>query len=102
MRELSCQFIPYNSDLDFALFDEIELVDCGDCDVILANAEKTFANAQRDIGAILDAGAIPATLGGDHSITIPAVARLPSATRIRDWSCSTRISTRRSTSPARP
>jgi guanidinobutyrase len=40
---------------------------------VLANAEKTFARAERDIGEILAAGAIPATLGGDHSITIPAV-----------------------------
>ena len=40
---------------------------------ILANAEKTFANGERDIGQILEAGAIPVTLGGDHSVTIPAV-----------------------------
>jgi agmatinase len=73
MRDISCQFIPYNAELDFDLSASLKLVDCGDCDVVLANAERTFANAQRDIGAILDAGAIPVTLGGDHSISIPAV-----------------------------
>ena len=48
-------------------------VDCGDCDIALANAAKTFERAEADIGEILAAGALPVTLGGDHSITIPAV-----------------------------
>lgn len=73
MREVSCQFLPYNATLDFDLGEALNPVDCGDCDIVLANAEKTFARAQVDIGAILDAGALPVTLGGDHSITIPAV-----------------------------
>jgi agmatinase len=73
IREISSQFLSYNATWDFDLVEALSPVDCGDCDVILANAEKTFANAERDIGEILAAGAIPATLGGDHSITIPAV-----------------------------
>ena len=73
IREVSCQFLPYNATLDFDLIEALYPVDCGDCDIALANAEKTFARAQADIGAILDAGALPVTLGGDHSITIPAV-----------------------------
>jgi agmatinase len=73
IREVSCQFLPYNATLDFDLIDALNPVDTGDCDIVLANAEKTFANAQADIGAILAAGALPVTLGGDHSITIPAV-----------------------------
>jgi agmatinase len=73
IREISSQFLSYNATWDFDLVEALNPVDCGDCDVVLANAEKTFANAERDIGQILDAGAIPATLGGDHSVTIPAV-----------------------------
>lgn len=73
IREVSCQFLPYNATLDFDLGEALNPVDCGDCDIVLANAEKTFARAQADIGAILEAGALPVTLGGDHSITIPAV-----------------------------
>ncbi|MDX6703850.1 MAG: guanidinobutyrase [Baekduia sp.] len=73
IREVSCQFLPYNATLDFDLIAALNPVDCGDCDVVLANAEKTFARAQADIGAIIDANALPVTLGGDHSITIPAV-----------------------------
>lgn len=73
IREISGQFLTYNATWDFDIVEALNPVDCGDCDVILANAEKTFANGERDIGQILEAGAIPATLGGDHSVTIPAV-----------------------------
>jgi agmatinase len=73
IREISSQFLSYNATWDFDLVEALNPVDCGDGDVVLANAEKTFANAERDIGEILAAGAIPATLGGDHSVTIPAV-----------------------------
>jgi agmatinase len=73
IREVSCQFLPYNATLDFDLIEALNPVDCGDCDVALANPEKTFARAQADIGAIIDSGALPVSLGGDHSVTIPAV-----------------------------
>jgi agmatinase len=73
IREVSCQFLPYNAMLDFDLIEALHPVDCGDCDIALANADRTFARAQRDISAILAAGALPVTLGGDHSVTIPAV-----------------------------
>ena len=73
IREISSQFLSYNATWDFDLVEALNPVDCGDGNVMLANAEKTFANAERDIGEIVAAGAIPATLGGDHSVTIPAV-----------------------------
>lgn len=73
IRDVSCQFLPYNATLDFDLVEALRPVDCGDCDIALANPERTFARAQADLRAILEAGALPVTLGGDHSITIPAV-----------------------------
>ncbi len=73
IREISAQFLSYNSDLDFDIIEALSPVDCGDTAVIPGNAEKTFAKSQADIGEILAAGALPVTLGGDHSITIPAV-----------------------------
>jgi agmatinase len=73
IREISGQFLTYNATWDFDLVEALNPVDCGDCDVVLANAEKTFARAETDIAQILNAGALPATLGGDHSVTIPAV-----------------------------
>jgi guanidinobutyrase len=73
MREVSCQFLSYNARLDFDLVDALTPVDCGDCEIALANPERTFEHAESDLQQILDAGAFPVTLGGDHSITIPAV-----------------------------
>ena len=73
IRDVSVQLLTYNAVLDFDVADALHPVDCGDCDIALANPEKTFARAQADLEAILDAGALPVTFGGDHSITIPAV-----------------------------
>lgn len=73
IREISSQFLTYNATWDFDLVEALNPVDCGDCDVVLANAERTFERAERDIGQIIAAGAVPGTLGGDHSVTIPAV-----------------------------
>jgi agmatinase len=73
IREISGQFLTYNATWDFDLVEALNPVDCGDCDVVLANAERTFERAEADIAQILAAGAVPATLGGDHSVTIPAV-----------------------------
>ncbi len=73
IREISSQFLTFNATWDFDLVEALNPVDCGDCDVVLANAERTFARAEADISAMLTAGALPATIGGDHSVTIPAV-----------------------------
>ena len=73
IREVSVQFLSYNATLDFDVVDALNPVDCGDCDIALANPQKTFERAQADIASILGAGALPVSLGGDHSITIPAV-----------------------------
>lgn len=73
IRDFSAQFLTYNATWDFDLVEALRPVDCGDCAVVPGDPAATFAAAQRDIGAIVDGGAIPVTLGGDHSITIPAV-----------------------------
>lgn len=73
MREVSCQFLPYSASLDFDLVASLAPVDCGDASVVLANAEKTFAAAQADLEQIVAAGAVPTVLGGDHSVSIPAL-----------------------------
>jgi len=72
IRDVSRQFLTYSATLDFDVVEALNPVDCGDCPIALANPERTFARAQEALGQILDAGALPVTLGGDHSITIPA------------------------------
>src|SRR5580693_4925685 len=66
IREVSCQFLTYNATFDFDLLDALNPVDTGDCDVALANAQRTFERAQADLGEILAAGALPVMFGGDH------------------------------------
>jgi guanidinobutyrase len=73
IREVSHQFLMYSVPLDFDLGEALAPCDCGDCEVVPGNAQRTFERAQADIAEILTAGALPVTLGGDHSVTIPAV-----------------------------
>jgi len=49
------------------------IVDCGDSDIIYTNVRRTFDNITRDVGKILEAGAFPVVIGGDHAITYPVV-----------------------------
>ncbi len=55
------------------LGEEVRIVDIGDADIIHTNTEKSHANIEAGVRAILDAGALPVTIGGDHSITIPCI-----------------------------
>jgi agmatinase len=49
------------------------IVDTGDADILPTNVEKTFENITQMTRAILDRGAMPLVLGGDHSITYPVI-----------------------------
>jgi len=79
IRDVSCQFLTFNATLGFDLLEALNPVDAGDTDIVLANAEKTFERAQADLGQIIESGALPVTLGGDHSITIPAARAISAA-----------------------
>jgi agmatinase len=54
-------------------FAALRLVDFGDAPVIPADAERSHAAIESTVGQVLAAGALPAILGGDHSVTEPAV-----------------------------
>ena len=49
------------------------IADVGDVDVTPTNVEKTFDNVTRTVRTILDRGAFPVIIGGDHAITYPVV-----------------------------
>ena len=49
----------------------IKIVDCGDADVLHGDIEYSFQSIEWSIRKILEKGAMPAVMGGDHSITIP-------------------------------
>jgi agmatinase len=50
------------------------IADVGDADILPTNVVDTFANITALTRAVVDRGAMPVALGGDHSITFP-VAR---------------------------
>ena len=52
---------------------DVRIVDLGDADIVHTNTEKSHANIKTGVNAILDAGAFPVTIGGDHSINIPCI-----------------------------
>jgi agmatinase len=79
IREVTTQFLTYNATWDFDLVEVLPLVDCGDCELIVGNAARSFERAQADLGEVLAAGALPVVLGGDHSVTIPAVRAVADA-----------------------
>ncbi|MDH6195585.1 agmatinase [Mycobacterium frederiksbergense] len=45
------------------------IADCGDVDIIYTNPEATYRNITRSTSQILEAGAIPLVMGGDHAVT---------------------------------
>ncbi len=51
----------------------LRLVDIGDADIIHTDTMKSHANIEHGVRKILEAGALPVVLGGDHSINIPCI-----------------------------
>jgi agmatinase len=49
------------------------IADAGDVDVLPTNAELTWDNITSSIRRLLEAGAMPVVIGGDHAISAPVV-----------------------------
>jgi agmatinase len=54
-------------------FGELRVVDFGDAPVAPADPGRTHAAIEATVGQVVDAGAIPIVLGGDHSIAEPDI-----------------------------
>ncbi|EDM70759.1 agmatinase, putative [Roseobacter sp. AzwK-3b] len=52
---------------------DVRIVDIGDADIVHTDTEKSHANIETGVRAILKAGALPVVIGGDHSINIPCI-----------------------------
>ncbi|MGZ8647722.1 MAG: arginase family protein, partial [Solirubrobacteraceae bacterium] len=52
---------------------ELRVVDFGDAPIVPAAPERSHAAIEATVGQVLAAGALPAVLGGDHSISEPAI-----------------------------
>jgi len=55
------------------LGEDVRIVDMGDADIVHTDTEKSHANIEYGVRKALKAGALPVTLGGDHSINIPCI-----------------------------
>jgi len=74
LRIASNMCFPWSFEWDIDLFETYGLVDCGDSPLAIGNVVRTHELVQAEIRTILEAGAIPITIGGDGSVTVP-VAR---------------------------
>ena len=52
---------------------DVRMVDIGDADIVHTDTEKSHANIEAGVRAILRAGALPVVIGGDHSVNIPCI-----------------------------
>ncbi|WP_415402822.1 agmatinase [Tateyamaria sp. SN3-11] len=51
----------------------VRIVDMGDADIIHTDTEGSHRNIEAGVRAALAAGALPVTIGGDHSVNIPCI-----------------------------
>jgi agmatinase len=65
-----------NMDVGINPLDALTVVDCGDAEVVPADARRSHQVLRKAVGEICAAGAVPIVLGGDHSIAHPDVGAL--------------------------
>jgi agmatinase len=70
IRAASCPPGPH-LEVGVDAFAELRVLDYGDAPVLPADPAATHAAIERTVGEVLDAGAIPIVLGGDHGVAEP-------------------------------
>ncbi|MBI2265970.1 MAG: agmatinase [Armatimonadetes bacterium] len=76
IRDASILLRPYNPSLDVDLSQLCSICDYGDLDVVPGFTEDSYSLIAAGLGKVLDAGAVPVLLGGDHSVTLPELRAL--------------------------
>lgn len=71
LRIASQEYFSWSFEWDIDLQEAYGMVDCGDSRIAIGNSQRTHATTQANVKKILEAGAIPVTIGGDHSLPIP-------------------------------
>jgi agmatinase len=74
MRLASTHLKHYNWELDTNIVDHYNLRDGGDIPVSPVDSQLTRDSIEFSVGEVLDAGAIPIVVGGDHSVSYPCAA----------------------------
>jgi agmatinase len=78
LRIASTMATPWSFEWDIDLFEAYGLVDCGDAPMAVGDLARTHELVGEAITQILEAGAIPITIGGDHSLVVPGARALSS------------------------
>ena len=74
IRDQSRLMRPYNPELsDFNPMERLGLVDCGDVKLIPGRIELAFEAIEQAVNAVYEGGSVPITMGGDGSISYPAL-----------------------------
>ncbi len=63
----------FEDDVVYLPKDEVRIVDIGDADMVHTDTIKSHANIELGVRKILESGALPVVLGGDHSVHIPCI-----------------------------
>ena len=63
----------HEDDVTYMPAGEVKVVDIGDADIVHTDTLKSHENIEFGVRKILEAGAVPIVLGGDHSINIPCI-----------------------------
>jgi len=71
IRDESRMLRPYNMATGAAPFEHLQVADIGDVPINTFDLKKSVAIIEAHLSGVLDAGAIPLTLGGDHTLTWP-------------------------------
>jgi agmatinase len=76
LRIASQEYFSWSFEWDIDLREAYGLVDCGDTRIAVGNAVRTHEHVEADVARILEAGALPISIGGDHSLPIPCARAL--------------------------
>ncbi|MFN2491235.1 MAG: agmatinase [Actinomycetota bacterium] len=68
----------WSMDLGVDAFAELTVVDHGDASVVPGDADRSHRAVRDAVERVLEAGAVPIVLGGDHSIAYPDVSAVAS------------------------
>jgi agmatinase len=63
----------HEDDAVYLPMDEVRIVDIGDADMVHTDTATSHRNAEAAVRKILERGALPLVLGGDHAVNIPCI-----------------------------
>ncbi len=77
VRAMSVMLRPINPYRDHInVFERLRVADAGDASVVPGYLEESLARLEASVSSLVDQGIVPISLGGDHSVSLPAIRAL--------------------------